>query len=182
MPLQTTNSFLKYFFLSKAFLPSRQSVTSQQSACEKGWQSHVTQQSEPRYWHKGPMAFRSASRGNRQGTISQSVGRALLSFQLLLSLERKKICCYDDNTRTRKLYLVSYLMTANLHTACFLYQPFQQRRRVGGGGIMRINLTGGRWFACFFFLFFLAIGFVVLCVCVRSVAFRICTCRTTIVR
>lgn len=163
VPLQTTFFFFLIFSFEQAFT-SRQSPVSMW----EGWQSHVTQQSEPRYWHKADGVPVSLP-GNRQGTISQSVGKSLLSFSLLLSLEGKRFVVMMI-TRTRKV-IPTYDCVASHR---LLYQSFQRRRRVGGG-IMRRELTGGRWFACHFFLFFFFSFFFsgVLCVCVRSVAFPV---------
>ena len=52
----------------------------------EGWRSHVTQQSEPRYWHKADGVPVSLP-GNRQGTISQSDGRTCYLSLLLSSKE-----------------------------------------------------------------------------------------------
>lgn len=91
VPLQTT----LYVFLHEQ---------THQSATWEGWQSHVTQQSEPRYWHKADGVPVSLP-GNRQGTISQSVGRACY-LSLLLSL--KEDWCMMI-TRTRRTCIRIYL-------------------------------------------------------------------------
>lgn len=125
----------------------------------EGWRSHVTQQSEPRYWHKADGVPVSLP-GNRQGTISQLIGR---SCYLSLLLSPKEHWCIMI-TRTIRNCTYQWLWSFT--------PPLYSISSATASGIMReswpaaIDSLAFQWALC--------------CVCGLWDSVSVSVCRTTI--